>query len=318
MRNDDRMGQDRLFRIGPGFITYWLHIATHHNTLNQHELKAVRAFTSSLGALIGHRNAVERARRAFLSVSSLDKKVRPTAAEQEALFDATRDFYLTFYFALSNMASMVARFSDVWKNPPTRSNKRFLEWYEPTAMFKEEYPLLNRARQFRNVLDHAASAQPYDWATGIGADGFLEASLHGPNNRDGVAPDGSEQIPRELAFPLEHDWMFVAPDVDRVLCVLAVQLNMLVPLIQEKRFIPESALCTWENILGNGDPEGGYPILAYREGTIVEARDGLVLSAEDQAAVDAIYQRYADELLERDRQLFNNDDSPPPQRLGDT
>ena len=292
------MATEVLFRVGPGYVERWIHIALHHNTVNAHESKAVREVGSSLGALIRHRNAIESARRSFMPASALDVRTRPRRDEQEALFAATTDFFLNFYAAVSSLAGMVKRFAAELGSAPHASNERFLEWLAEIGFFTDEFDTLRAARDFRSIIDHKASNQPYAWATTVDDHGYLRAYLHGPASRTGAMPRGA-QTPPEGTPPLPdgHDWLFLAPDEDRVLTLLAVQLNMLIPLIQETRYRAESLPCDWSMRPGSGEPEGGYPEYAYKSGTIVgEGPMSPELTDQDQQAINTILAKYVDEI----------------------
>lgn len=292
------MGTETLFRVGPGYVERWMHIALHHNTLNEHETKAVREVGNSLGALIRHRNAIETARRSFMPASLLDVRTRPANDVQEALFGATTDFILNFYAAVSAMAGMVKRFSVELGSAPHASNERFLEWLANIGLFSDQFDTLRAARDFRTIIDHKASNQPYAWATTVDDYGLLRAYLHGPASRTGAIPRGAQALPAGTPpLPDGYDWLFLAPDEDRVLTLLAVQLNMLIPLIQEKRYRADSLPCDWRMRPGPGEPEGGYPEYAYKSGTIVNEGPMLpALTDEDQLAIDAILEKYVNEI----------------------
>jgi hypothetical protein len=79
--------------------------------------------------------------------------------------------------------------------------------------------------------------------------------------------------------------------------LLAVQLNMLIPPIQETRFRADSLPCNWSMRPGPEEPEGGYPEFMYKAGTIIgEGPMSPELSDEDQQAIDAIQSKYVDEV----------------------
>lgn len=282
-----------LFRVGPGYIDYWMHVATHHSTLDAREQTVVRAFGRALGDLMRHRNAVESARRGWISVSRLDRSSRPSPAVQAALFSATKDFYLSYYAAVSAMASLVKRFPSVFENPPHRSNERFLEWMTGIALFSHRWNTLRAARDFRTLVDHPAGKQPYDWGTVDDGTGLLSAGLHGPAGATGNIPAGAESVAGGEPWAEGDDWTFLAPDEDEVLTLLAVQLNAIVDRIQIERFNPDSLPCGWEPSYTDGDVEGGYPHFAIFDGTITGSGPMTPeISAEDRARIDAILAPY--------------------------
>jgi hypothetical protein len=219
---------------------------------------------------------------------------------QQALFSATHDFYQTYYSALSAFASFLTRFKKELGEVPHASMSKFLNWLDSIAMFKEAtIPLLQEARQFRALMDHKQSHQPYDWAT-QNLDGMVRIALHGPPNANGAVPDGAMPLLQEdhEQIPEGHSWVFVAPDEDRVLASLAVQLNAAFPRIQRHRGNRKKMRdCTWELVLQEGDPAGGYPILAAEDGEIVEVREEGVInvSEADMAKINEILAPYFDD-----------------------
>lgn len=296
--NDDNgSAEAELFRVGPGYLAYWMHVATHHSTLNDRERTVILAFGSALGDLLRHRNSVESARRRAIPVSRLDRSARPSEAVQAALIDATKDFFLSYYAAVSTMASLTKRFPSVFDNPPHTSNEKFLEWMAGIGLFRPRWDTLRAARDFRTLIDHPAAKQPYRWATVFDQDGILRAGLHGPAGVTGNIPAGSQRVGDGDEWAEGDAWTFVAPDEDEVLTLLAVQLNAIVDRIQAQRFNPESLPCAWEPPNGDGDPDEGYPTFAIGSGVI--AGTGSMtpdLSPEDREKIDAILAPYVEAI----------------------
>ncbi len=277
-----------------------MHEALEHWTISEHEAKAVRELGASLGLLMKRRNEVEDARRRFTPAGSLAKFSRASLTEaQQGLFEATSSFFLMYYSALSALAGVAVRFRaelrDELGDPPHASNSKFLAWLKPAAAFKDHFEILTEARQFRAVLDHKASHQPYEWGTVVEApNALVRVMLHGPANRAGGIPDGASFRPESNdEFPPDHAWVFVAPDEDVVLTVLAVQMNMIFGRINASRFREDSLGCQWVNRLGPHDPEDGYPVLAPVSGVLTNLETHQPkISAEDLAAIDAILAKY--------------------------
>lgn len=264
--------QHGLFRIGLGYIDYWMH-EPEHWSVSDKEQRALADLDEALRRLVGKRNTVETARRAFVPVSSLDTESRPRNEVQVALFEATQDFYLNFYATLSSFVSVLTRFKDELGDVPHTSNQKFLTWLETHALMHEiAIPLLQEARQFRAVLDHKASHQPYEWGTTMAESG-ARIVLHGESSRNGSIPDGALRVIDGLDdFPEETGWTFVAPDEDKVLAALAVQLNAIFPRIQPFRANDiVMRHCKWELPPRADTPASGYPILAHMSGTITGA-----------------------------------------------
>lgn len=294
--------QAELFRVGPGYVSYWMHEALEHWTISAHEAKAVRELGATLGQLMSRRNEVEDARRRFTPASSLAKRnVQLFTEQQRYLFDKTSGFFLSFYSALSALAGVAVRFQNELSrdlgNPPSRSNAKFLAWLRPASMLATHFAILEEARAFRAILDHKASHQPYEWGTTVDAsNGLIHAMVHGPSNRDGRIPPGAFplDLDDDAEFPAEHTWAFVAPDEDVVLTLLAVQMNTLFPRINAARYRTDTVRCSWTSRLGPHDPDDGYPIFAAIGGTVVSVMPHTPeISEEDQADIQAILAKYA-------------------------
>lgn len=260
-----------MFRIGAGYVDYWIHEMRGHWRTSDSEDSALLDLEGALLRLLKKRDAVESARRGFAPASSLVTDDYPANLTQETLFEATQDFFLTFYATLSSFASFFSRFNkELGSNVPHRSNQKFIDWLRPFALFREEaIPLLEEARNFRTLLDHKADHLPYEWGT-VDAQGLVRIILHGPASSKGVIPDGAM---RELAgldrLPEGHGWTFVAPDEDLVVAAMCVQLNALIPRIQQHRVDDHlMRLCRWKQTIHEGDPPGGFPIFSPFDGTV--------------------------------------------------
>lgn len=260
-----------LFRIGQGYIDIWIHQASGHWRTNPSEKAALLELEEGLRRLIKKRDGVEAARRSFMPASPMDRRTHPKSEDQEALFDTTQDFYLTYYATVSAFASFLSRFSNELRNNiPHRSNQKFLKWLREFALFPDiSIPLLEEARQFRALLDHKASHQPYEWST-AGVEGWIRIILHGPAGQNGAIPEGAMN---ELAgldrLPEGHTWTFVAPDEDQVLSALALQLNAFMPRLSGFRHDDHlTRSCRWEPISHPDDPAGGYPTFAIESGIV--------------------------------------------------
>jgi hypothetical protein len=259
-----------LFRIGQGYIDYWLHEPAHWKK-QEHEEVALLDLEESLRRLISARDSVEDARRAFTSASSLAPRVDVNDDIQQGMFVATHNFFNEFYTTLSSMASVFSRFSkELEGSVPHRSNQKFLEWLRPRALMEAvALPLLEESRRFRTMLAHKASFPPYEWGTVV-VDGLVRLMLHGATGQGGRIPEGALQTLDELdGLPEGYGWHFVAPDEDRVLAALAIQLNAIFPLIGSHRVDDHMMrTCLWEPPRRADSPPDGYPIFAIAPGTV--------------------------------------------------
>lgn len=253
-----------LFRIGPGYADYWCHVATHWTSKRDLSI-AIHQLHEGLNRLISKRDGVEEIRRRLIPVGTLAQGGPPAPSLQQELFDATHDFFQTYYSTLSTFPRFLNRFRDIVGDVPHASNQRFLEWLSKWALWPATViPLLESARLFRTALAHPASFPTFDWAT-VDDNGDFRAFLHGLPRRNGGIPEGA--TPRLEGqwpdVPAEHSWTFVAPDEDLVAWALAVQLNAIFPIISGRRADPEAeGACTWELKLRDADPRDGYPIFA--------------------------------------------------------
>lgn len=260
----------RLFRIGHGFVDYWLHEPAHWLT-NERENIALADLEESLHRLIDVRDTVETARRGFFSASSLAPRVHITDVIQQPLFTATHNFFNEFYTTLSSFASFLSRFrTELEGDVPHRSTQKFLTWLRPRALMPDTaLPVLEEARQFRTMLAHKASFPPYEWGTVV-VEGRARIVLHGPLGESRSVPEGAMQSLDELdPLPEGSDWQFVAPDEDQVLAALAIQLNATFPLIARYRSDDHRLrTCRWVPEDRADTPAGGYPILAIASGVV--------------------------------------------------
>jgi len=143
---------------------------------------------------------------AYRTISALRT---PTAGEQQDIFEATQDFYLTFYTAFQAMVSFLNRlpkFTRKYGNVPHLSTGRAIKWARDldVPLVANLCDVLDAARSFRAILDHPGGAQPYDWATSkLNYHGEVEVILFG----EGKPPVGAVAE----SYLGEGDWHFVAP-----------------------------------------------------------------------------------------------------------
>ncbi|QDW28615.1 hypothetical protein FFF93_001555 [Arthrobacter sp. KBS0702] len=214
----------------------------------------------SLKSLLQKRDLIQTARGAFGPVSVYYPNAHPTPRQQEALFNATHDFFHTYYSAVSALLSVIRRHADTFGEAPTHSIARFLTWWKPKGLFMEDaYPLLEKARAFRAFLDHKESHPPYTWQT-VDNNGLTKIMLVGSPNAKGGIPEGTAKHPT--------GWAIMAPDEDLVVSALAVQLNALIPEIGANADIARALNCTWEAKATADDVGHGYPVFAHREVTV--------------------------------------------------
>jgi hypothetical protein len=249
------------FRGGPIYVDMWAHEFTHWES-SEGQKYAMLALEESLHSLLRKRDDLQAARGVFGRVSRYYPEVYPTEHNQEALFTSTHDFFNTYYSAASAMLSLIRRHTSVFGEAPTHSIGKFLKWWRPKGLFMEEaYPILEKARSFRAILDHKESHPPYSWET-IDENGLTKIMLVGAPNANGGIPDGALKHPK--------GWAIMAPDEDLVVSALAVQLNALIREIGMKNDTSSALKCTWQVKPRADDPGHGYPVFAHRDGTVGE------------------------------------------------
>lgn len=260
------------FIVGRGYVQHWVHGTTHWQIEAKYRYSA-QAVLTAFNRLIAKRDGVKSARR-FAFVSQETDQFDAQGEGQQAFFDAVHDFYQTYYSTLSELNGLVTRFRHVLGEVPHSGNEKFLNWLEPMALGGEKtMSLLRRAREYRTFLDHPAQHQPYSWAIVETDDGAASIALHGAAGKSGNIPAASKQVAslRGLVgfIPSTSDWVVIAPDEEKVLTALAVQLNTLFPKLNEALSDSEAVRrCNWELILGPEDPQEGYPILASDDGFV--------------------------------------------------
>lgn len=247
------------FRVGPGYIDYWTHTFTHGNSTDGQK-QTMTDLEESLKSLLLKRDQVQSARGAFGQVSFYYPNTHPTPRQQEALFNATHDFFHTYYSAVSALLSVIRRHTSTFGEAPTNSIAKFLTWWKPKGLFMDQaYPLLEKARAFRAMLDHKESYPPYTWHT-ADHNGLTKIMLVGSPNAKGGIPEGTAKHPK--------GWAIMAPDEDLVVSALAVQLNALIPEIGANADVSQVLKCTWEPQATPDDVRRDYPIFAHRDGTV--------------------------------------------------
>jgi hypothetical protein len=247
------------FRVGPGYIDHWAHTFTHWES-TEGQKHSMADLEESLKNLLQKRDRIQTARGAFGPVSVYYPDAHPTSRQQEALFSATHDFFHSYYSSVSALLSVIRRHTNTFGEAPTHSVAKFLTWWKPKGLFMDQvYPMLEKARAFRAMLDHKESHPPYTWHT-ADHNGLTKIMLVGSPNAKGGIPEGAAKHPT--------GWAIMAPDEDLVVSALAVQLNALIPEIGSNTDISNVLQCTWEAKTTPDDVAGGYPIFAHRDGTV--------------------------------------------------
>ena len=226
-------------------VTYWLHYADHAD-LDARARQAVRHLRDSMLRLMRQRDQVDDALRSF-STNAITGMNRPSFAQKSRLFEATTQFFQSYYATLSAWSSLLVRLASRLRLnvPSTSSMKQFIAWlggrsgFHPLDFGRVE--VLESARQFRAIYDHPGQFQPFDWDLFADEIGLVDRiRLFGPSR--GSAPEGASPC----SGPLESEggWSFVAPDGGDVADALAELMVHFMPLIAGELRLSEDAAVT--------------------------------------------------------------------------
>lgn len=247
------------FRIGPKYITWWIHEFEHWKTTDKQN-QTVTALSEALHQLLKKRDQLQTARGLFGPVSIYSPLSGPTQRQQQDLFSATQDFFSSYYVAVSAFSGLIKRHWDVFGQSPNNSNSKFLSWWKSHGLFMEEaHPILESARAFRAMLSHPESYPPHEWHTVID-EGLAKIVIRGAPNTQGKIPEGTEWR--------DDMWVFLAPDEDLVISALAVQLNAAIPAIKADKANSSSMGCAWQLEDSADDLADDFPIFAHQEGIV--------------------------------------------------
>lgn len=247
------------FRIGPRYITWWIHEFEHWNTTEK-QRQAVTALSEAFHQLLKKRDQVQTARGLFGAVSIYSPLSGPTQQQQQDLFYATQEFFSSYYVAVSAFSALIKRHWDVFGDSPNNSNSKFLKWWKSHGLFMDDaHPILESARGFRAMLSHPESYPPHEWHT-ANDEGLIKIVLAGaPSGQDKI-PDGTERR--------DDMWVFLAPDEDLVTSALAVQLNAAIPAIKADKPKSSAMRCTWQLESTPDDLPDDFPIFAPKAGVV--------------------------------------------------
>jgi hypothetical protein len=260
------------YAVQNGDIVYWAHYADHCD-FNAPQRQAARHLRESMHRLLRYRDRLDEIRNTF-PVSAVSGLFRPTSEQQHRLFDATQDFYQTFYATLSAWAGFLARVYGKLgpTTPPTASMKQFIEWLSAEQPIFEELGYadeLEDARRFRTILDHSGQAQPFDWATHDAGREHptVYISLFGPSSRAGRGPIGSSS-----GGPIgDNGWYFIAPDEVSVANCLAKLYEIFMPRLLPVYALPDGTEVTcpdfpWEREWRRSKAPYAEPLSPYIAG----------------------------------------------------
>lgn len=249
------------FRITPKYVTYWIHMFEHWEP-RENQNEAATVLSESLSRLLEKRDQVQAARGAFGPVSIYYPNAHPTPRQQENLYHATAEFFNAYYTAVSAFSSLIKRHWEVFGDSPNGSVAKFLSWWKTKSPFMEDaYPILESARLFRAMQSHTESHPTYVWHTWEDRE-LTRIFLLGSPNSQGKIPAGTEQR--------EDKWVLAAPDEDLVVSALAVQLNAVIPAIEESKSKKKAMHCTWQLPNTLDDLTSNFPIFAHRDGYVAD------------------------------------------------
>ncbi|WP_146200254.1 hypothetical protein [Kocuria rosea] len=190
--------------------------------IDEKQQRNLQNCAESLGRHIGRRLKLERGAGIGAPIGVVEI---PSGEAQHMIYDLYESYYQGTYKTLSVLAALADAFNQVFGNMPTRSMKKFLD----SVQNKEESligacQVLEKARQYRTLLDHPAGTQAFNWITHNKYDGRGIVVLHyGLSSRTGNIPEGADSVVLGN-FPVRADWVFDPPyvlDVDRSILQLA-------------------------------------------------------------------------------------------------
>jgi hypothetical protein len=184
-------------------------------SFNEFEAQALRGFLEEMENLLDALYGLEDVRNQC-DKSPLTGWPAPTEKQRRLIYNRTKNYFDTYYGALSHLSSVVSRFSKIFGGKAFSDNAKFVRWmkdivglpYEGTGR-DNTFFFLEQARLFRALLNHPQQFPILDWSTETSYDYQVpKLVLHGPESRSGVIPKGSSRA--NLPW-VKAAWRFDAP-----------------------------------------------------------------------------------------------------------
>ncbi|WP_374976644.1 hypothetical protein ACEYYH_02105 [Microbacterium trichothecenolyticum] len=275
--------------VAPDDVIYWMHYADHCD-LSPRERQAARQVREGMLRLLRNRDHADDIRNQF-ATNALTGQPQPTADQRRQFYEATLQFFQTYYGTLSAWSGFLVRLASRLRLniPATDSMKRFIDWLggrsgvRPLATSRLEQ--LEAARQFRAVFDHVGQVQPFEWDVFQDEPGFVErVRLYGPTR--GRIPEGAAADSGPLAG--EGGWSFIAPGMFDVANAIAELMNHFMPLIAGELPLGDEVPVTcpdfeWERDWNRDRPVHSEPDSLYLPtGALVDPVTGRALDLPGQ------------------------------------
>ncbi|MGV8851474.1 MAG: hypothetical protein ACOH1M_02760 [Rhodoglobus sp.] len=228
-----------------------LRSASQQLDLNMYESAALRGAIEALEDLANCRDEVESHRDQF-SVNRDSKLLHPTQPQGRKLYSLTRVYFDTYYSTVSNILSVIARFSSVFGGRTFNELAPFIKWLDKswgeTPSGHDAVAELEQARLFRALVNHPQQFPVTNWHT-FAAAGYRERpyiTVFGPESRTQKIPPGATRTSVLIqSGALDADWSFDAPDEVRITnCVANLLADCLRDILSTR--LPASAFRSYD------------------------------------------------------------------------
>jgi hypothetical protein len=184
-------------------------------SFNQFEAQALRGFFEEMENLLDALDGLQSV-RSQCDKSPITGWPAPTEKQRRLIYNRTKNYFDTYYGALSHLSSVVSRFSKVFGGKAFSDNAKFVRWMKDFVGLPYEesgrdntFFFLENARLFRALLNHPQQFPVLDWSTETSYNYRVpRLVLHGPESRSGVIPNGSSRA--NLPW-VNAAWRFDAP-----------------------------------------------------------------------------------------------------------
>lgn len=213
--------------------------------LNKYEALALRGAIEAIENLMQCRDELDVFRHTF-EINPDSKLLHPNPDQRRRLYDLTKAYFDSYYSTMSNVSSVIARFSSVFEGKTFNAVAPFVKWIELKSRDAENghesVAELEQARLFRALLSHPQQFPPADWSTSA-ISGYRELPyvvVFGPESRNKSIPPGATRGSAIVeSRGVDADWSFDAPDeVSVTNCVANVFANCMVDIFSAK--LPDS------------------------------------------------------------------------------
>lgn len=235
--------------VTPAVSEFELMYATHnadHSQLTNDQRLAVQHYRETLVRLHRKRASYDTF-VASIPLTPMGLSRRVTPAQQDTLYELASGFFDQVYSALSALASVHSRLRPLpgFREPPTRTNEKFLKWWEEVVSSdkgEKAVRALFEARDYRTLNAHPQQFAVFDWQTISFGAVEVRVLLTGRQSSSGNIPGGAVRLARDA-----EQWVLPAPAMDQVVSAFHTltvytfgALPSLYPLNEDQEF------CAWE------------------------------------------------------------------------